>query len=109
MGSALHVLGVASFVLAVAVLGYGFHRFNTPLGVPYDKAKFSLVSAMGCASYSVGFAAFRVWPLSAMFAVAAAAWLAGWWHNGGGGGTRRRLRSLRERFAGRRRTAPVYA
>lgn len=38
------------------------------------------------------------------------AWLCGWftylWWHGGGDGTRRRLRSLRRRFTGVRRTAP---
>ena len=29
-----------------------------------------------------------------------------WWHRGGGDGTRRRLRSLRRKFSGVRRTAP---
>ncbi len=35
------------------------------------------------------------------------AWL--WWHSGGGDGTKRRLRRLRARFAGVRRTAPATA
>lgn len=34
-------------------------------------------------------------------------WL--WWTHGGGDGTRRRLRRLRSRFAGVRRTAPAAA
>lgn len=31
-----------------------------------------------------------------------------WWNGGGGDGTKRRLRALRNRFAGVRRTAPAY-
>lgn len=34
-------------------------------------------------------------------------WL--WWRNGGGDGTKRRLKKLKERFEGTRRTAPVTA
>jgi hypothetical protein len=31
----------------------------------------------------------------------------GWWNSGGGNGTKRRLRALRRRFQGVRRTAPA--
>ncbi|MFF7966709.1 hypothetical protein ACFZC3_15245 [Streptomyces sp. NPDC007903] len=36
----------------------------------------------------------------------AAWWFYGWWHGGGGDDTRRKLRRLRDRFQGVRRTAP---
>lgn len=32
-----------------------------------------------------------------------------WWHIGGGDGTKRRLKKLKEKFVGKRRTAPVTA
>jgi hypothetical protein len=43
----------------------------------------------------------------AVFQAACCAWFAyAWWTRGGGGGTRRRLRALRRKFTGVRRTAP---
>jgi hypothetical protein len=45
--------------------------------------------------------------LLAVFAAAMSALFAHrWWRGGGGDGTRRRLRALRRRFSGVRRTAP---
>lgn len=38
-----------------------------------------------------------------------AAWLTIWWLTGGGDNTKRRLKKLKEKFVGKRRTAPVTA
>lgn len=51
----------------------------------------------------------RDWPPMAFWAAIAAAYIAMWWHLGGGNGTKRRLKKLKEKFVGRRRTAPVTA
>lgn len=48
-----------------------------------------------------------VW--AAADAALTAYWIHRWWNNGGGDGTRRRLRDLRRRFEGVRRTAPQGA
>lgn len=49
-------------------------------------------------------------PVPAAINAAAAAWnLWLWWNNGGGDNTRRRLRNLKKRFQGVRRTAPAPA
>lgn len=48
------------------------------------------------------------WPLwASLYAGIAAVFEWAWWHSGGGHGTKRRLRRLRARFAGVRRTAPA--
>lgn len=44
-----------------------------------------------------------------LFAALMAASLILWWISGGGDGTKRRLRKLKEKFEGKRRTAPVTA
>ncbi|MFF3848000.1 hypothetical protein [Streptomyces sp. NPDC002328] len=48
-----------------------------------------------------------LWALLNASACAVCLWL--WWHGGGGDDTRRRLRCLRRRFHGVRRTAPATA
>ncbi|MFF4205721.1 hypothetical protein ACFYZ8_34295 [Streptomyces sp. NPDC001668] len=70
--------------------GYGLAAIGT----------FSQMAAMVFARADAGAA------LSAAFT---AYYLNRWWHGGGGTGTRRRLRDLRERFFGTRRTAPAAA
>jgi hypothetical protein len=48
-------------------------------------------------------------PSGALNAACCAWYLWLWWHSGGGDGTKRRLRRLRTRFTGVRRTAPATA
>lgn len=78
------------------------------VAVPQRKQLGRLIGAAGQAVLAVG--DFQVHqPLGALNAAACAWCLWKWWRDGGGDGTKRRLRKLRARFVGVRRTAPAAA
>ncbi|MFJ5532409.1 hypothetical protein [Streptomyces sp. NPDC093261] len=97
-----HGLGWASFGLFLCIVA----------GLASGRLTRRQCSGLLAIAYAVGGLAATLMgqTIGAVFDAALAAFFAhDWWQRGGGGGTRRRLRSLRSKFTGVRRTAPASA
>jgi type II secretory pathway pseudopilin PulG len=95
----LIALIVVSVLIAVAVFGLMAGRIS----LSHSLLLAAAANALLCAENArMGHRA-----LASVNAASCAVCLWTWWHRGGGDGTKRRIRSLRRRFTGVRRTAPV--
>ncbi|MFI1765343.1 hypothetical protein ACH41H_25235 [Streptomyces sp. NPDC020800] len=90
-------LGIGVEVFAVAALLTGRITYSTMAGL----------FGVACVFFGIGSLLTGSDTWAAINAALAALYFHQWWHGGGGGRTRRRLRDLRARFQGTRRTAPA--
>lgn len=74
-----------------------------------ENAKRSLMNAACCLVAGLIAFADQEWPPMWVDAALVAMSLISWWISGGGGRTKKRLKKLKEKFAGKRRTAPQTA
>lgn len=91
------VLGIAGLLVADFLLW---------LRLPRRQADGWTAVVAGLCALVYGLLGFAFLSRYCTFCCAVSAWA--WWRHGGGDGTKRRLRALRKRFAGVRRTAPAY-
>ncbi|MFK0047778.1 hypothetical protein ACIQU4_27580 [Streptomyces sp. NPDC090741] len=95
----LIALGIGVEVFAAAALLTGRITYPTMAGL----------LGVACVFFGIGSLLNGSDMWAAIHAALAALYLHQWWHGGGGGRTLRRLRDLRNRFQGTRRTAPATA